>query len=79
MLPASSKASNHDVNIEILLSKATGILSRVRALCRESTRISKSFKVCRELLIYIAWQLAVTNSREIGNKFGLRYSAVRQR
>ena len=48
-------------------------------LCRESPRISKSVKAHRDLLIYIAWQLAVANSQEIGEKFGLTYSAVCQR
>jgi hypothetical protein len=38
---------------------------------RESTRISKSVKADRDLLIYIAWQIAVANNREIGKKFGL--------
>jgi chromosomal replication initiation ATPase DnaA len=31
------------------------------------------------LLIYIAWQLGVATNRQIGEKFGLSYSAVSQR
>jgi chromosomal replication initiation ATPase DnaA len=30
-------------------------------------------------LIYIAWQLGVATNQEIGEKFGLTYSAVSQR
>jgi len=48
-------------------------------LYRESTRISKSVKADRDLLIYIAWQLGVATNQEIGQKFGLTYSAVSQR
>jgi chromosomal replication initiation ATPase DnaA len=47
--------------------------------CRESTRISKSVKADRDLLLYIAWQLGVVTNQEIGEKFGLTYSAVSQR
>jgi hypothetical protein len=46
--------------------------------CRESTRISKSVKADRDLLIYIFWQLGVATNQEIGEKFGLTYSAVSQ-
>ena len=77
--PALSITSNHDVNIETLLSKAAGILRCDLDLCRESIRISKSDNADRDLLIYVAWQLAVANSQEIGEKFGLTYSAVSQR
>ena len=48
-------------------------------LYRESTRISKSVKTDRDLLIYIAWQLGVATNQDIGEKFGLTYSAVSQR
>jgi chromosomal replication initiation ATPase DnaA len=68
-----------DVNIETVLSKAAGILKCDLDLCRESTRISKSVKADRDLLIYIVWQLGVATNQEIGEKFGLTYSAVSQR
>ncbi len=45
-----------DVNIETVLSKAAGILKCDMDLYRESSRISKSVKADRDLLIYIAWQ-----------------------
>jgi hypothetical protein len=47
-------------------------------LCRESTRISKSVKADRDLLIYITWKLGVKINREVGELFGLIYSAVSQ-
>ena len=31
------------------------------------------------MLIYIVWQLGVATNQEIGEKFGLTYSAVSQR
>jgi chromosomal replication initiation ATPase DnaA len=68
-----------DINIETVLSKAAGILKCDMDLYRESTRISKSVKADRDLLIYIAWQLGVATNQEIGEKFGLTYSAVSQR
>jgi REP element-mobilizing transposase RayT len=68
-----------DVNIESVLSKAAGILNCDLDLCRESTRISKSVKADRDLLIYIVWQLGVATNQEIGEKIGLTYSAVSQR
>jgi putative transposase len=68
-----------DVNIETVLSKAAGILKCDMDLYRESTRISKSVKTDRDLLIYIAWQFGVATNQDIGEKFGLTYSAVSQR
>ena len=68
-----------DVNIEAVISKAAGILICDMDLCRESSRISKSVTTDRDLLIYIAWQLGVATNQQIGEKFGLTYSAVSQR
>ena len=68
-----------DVSIETVLSGAAGILKCDMDLYRESSKISKSVKVDRDLLIYIVWQLAVATKQEIGEKFGLTYSAVSQR
>ncbi len=41
--------------------------------------ISKSSKLDRDLLIYIAWQFGVATNQQIGQKFGLTYSSVSQR
>jgi len=48
-------------------------------LCRQSDGISKSFKDDRDLLSYVAWQLGMAISQQIGEKFRLSYSAVSQR
>ena len=68
-----------DVNIDTVLLKAAGILKCDLDLFRKSNRISKSVKADRDLLIYIAWQQGVATNQEIGDKFGLTYSAVSQR
>ncbi len=73
------KRVTKDVNVDTVLSKAAGILKCDLDLCRESARISESAKTDRDLLIYIAWQLGVATNQEIGEKFGLTYSAVSQR
>jgi chromosomal replication initiation ATPase DnaA len=75
----SQKRVIKDVNIETVLSKAAGLLKCDMDLCRESGRISKSVKADRDLLIYIAWQLGVATNQQIGEMFGLTYSAVSQR
>ena len=51
--------------IQTLLSKAAGISRCDLDLCRESTRISKSVKADRDLLIYIAWQLGVATNQQL--------------
>lgn len=48
-------------------------------LCRRSARISNSVKTDRDLLIYIAWKSGVATNQQIGDLFGLTYSAVSQR
>jgi REP element-mobilizing transposase RayT len=75
----SQKHVIRDVNIETVISEAAGLLKCDLNHFRESSRISKSVKADRDLLIYIAWQLGVTTNQEIGEKFGLSYSAVSQR
>ena len=75
----SQKQAVRDVNIETVILKAAGFLKCDMNLFRQSSRISKSVKVDRDLLIYISWQLGVTTNAEIGEKFGLSYSAVSQR
>ena len=67
------------VNIETVLSKSARILKCDLDLCRESTRIPNLLKADRDLLIYIAWQSGVATNQEIGEIFGVTYSAVSQR
>jgi REP element-mobilizing transposase RayT len=73
------KRATRALNIDKLLSKAAGILNCDLDLCRESARISESMKADRDLLIYLAWQSGGATNREIGEKFGLTYSAVSHR
>ena len=75
----SQKRMVKDVNIEAVLSKAASILKFDMNRCRESVRIPKQAKSDRDLLIYICWQLGVATNQQIGEKFGLTYSAVSQR
>jgi REP element-mobilizing transposase RayT len=77
-LPHQKRVTN-DVKIESVLSRAADILKCDIDFYRESTRIPKAFKADRDLLIYIAWQSGVATNQEIGEKFGLTYSAVSQR
>ncbi len=67
------------MNLYTVLSKAAGILKCDMNVYRESARISKTAKADRDLMIYIAWQLGVATNQQIGEKFGLTYSAVSQR
>ena len=73
------KRVTKEVNIETVLSKAADILEFDMDLCRESARISESVKADRDLLIYIAWLTGVATNQEIGERFGLTYSAISQR
>ena len=75
----SQKQVIKDVDIEKVIFKAVGLLKCDMNLFRESRRISKSAKADRDLLIYIAYQLGVTTNKEIGEIFGLSYSAVSRR
>jgi hypothetical protein len=75
----SQKQAIRDLNFEDVLLRAAGILKFDLGLCRKSARIPKWAKADRDLLIYIAWQLGVATNQQIGNKFGLTYSAVSQR
>ena len=67
------KRVTKSVNFEKVLSKAAGILNWDMDLFRKSAIISKSLKSDRDLLIYIAWQLRVATSQQIGEKFVLTY------
>ena len=73
------KKVTRDVNIDTVLSEAAGILKCDLNLFRESSRISRSNTADRDLLIYLVWQLGVATNQQIGDQFGLTYSAVSQR
>jgi REP element-mobilizing transposase RayT len=75
----SQKRLGKDVDIDTVLSKAAGVLKCDMNQFRGSARISQADKNDRDLLIYIAWQLGVATNQQIGDRFGLTYSAVSQR
>ena len=75
----SQKQVVKDVNLNSVLSRAAELLKCDLKLWRDSTRISESAKTDRDMLIYIAWQLGIATNQQIGDKFGLTYSAVSQR
>jgi REP element-mobilizing transposase RayT len=77
-LPDQKKVTK-DVNIDTVLSEAARILNCDLDVLRESGRVSKANTADRDLLIYIIWQLGVATNQEIGERFGLTYSAVSRR
>ena len=77
-LPSQKQAAK-DINLDAVISKAAGLLKFDLELCRKSVRIPKWAITDRDLLIYIGWQLGVATNQQIGDKFGLTYSAVSQR
>ena len=68
-----------DDNLENILLKMSKSLKFDMDLFRESKRIAKSVKIERDLLIYVVWQMGIASNQEIGDQFGLTYSAVSQR
>ncbi len=75
----SQKLLEKDVDIDTVLSKAAGVLKCDINRFRRSARISQTDKNNRDLLIYISWQLGVATNQQIGERFGLTYSAVSRR
>jgi REP element-mobilizing transposase RayT len=73
------KRLTRDVDLDTVLSRAAAILGYDMDYHRHSMRISRSVKIDRDLLIYIAWQLGVSTNQQVGERFGLSYSAVSQR
>jgi REP element-mobilizing transposase RayT len=73
------KMVTKDINFETVLSAATKILKCDLELCKTSARILEANKIDRDLLIYLIWRLGVVTNEQIGEKFGLTYSAVSQR
>jgi REP element-mobilizing transposase RayT len=75
----NQKSTLKDDNLENVLLKAAKILNFDMNLFRKSKRISKSVQFDRDLLIYVVWQMGMASNQEIGDQFGLTYSAVSQR
>ena len=68
-----------DTNPENILKKAAKILKCNTDDFLQSSRISASDKLNRDLLIYLLWNTGWYNNQEIGNLFGLGYSSISRR
>jgi len=73
------KQLDKNVDQEALFLQAAEMLNCNLKHLRKSTRISKAHKADRDLLIYLLWQTGQLTNQQIGEKFGLSYSAVSQR
>ncbi|MBA3037595.1 MAG: hypothetical protein FP814_14020 [Desulfobacterium sp.] len=68
-----------DFDIDSLLNSTANILGLNLKSAYSSKRISADDKDKRDLLVYLLWKTGRFSNREIGNRFGLTYSAVSQR
>ena len=68
-----------DTNPKTILEKAAKILKCNTNDFLQSSRISDSNKLNRDLLIYLLWSTGWYNNQEIGNLFGLGYSSISRR
>ena len=68
-----------DNNPKTILKKAAKVLECNTNDFLESSRISDSNKLNRDLLIYLLWSTGWYNNQEIGNLFGLGYSSISRR
>ncbi len=68
-----------DANPENILKKAAKVLKCDTDIFLQSSRISDSDKINRDLLIYLLWSTGWYSNQEIGNLFGLGYSSISRR
>ena len=70
-----------DINVDpqAVFLQASEMLNCNPEHFHKSKRISEAQKLNRDLLIYLAWQSGQLTNQQIGEKFGLTYSAVSQR
>ena len=73
------KQLDKNLDPEAVLFKAAEVLQCNPEHFRKSKRISNAEKLNRDMLIYLLWQLGQLTNQQIGEKFGLTYSAVSQR
>lgn len=64
---------------EVLLNNASAILGFDIVSSRNAKKVSPEEKDHRDLLVYLLWQAGRLSNHEIGNQFGLTYSAVSRR
>ena len=68
-----------DTNPETILKKAAKVLKCDTNDFLQSSRISDSNKLNRDLLIYLLWSTGWYYNQEIGSLFGLGYSSISRR
>ena len=59
-----------------ILEKASKLLNIDIDFIRDSRRIPKSIKDDRDILVYLVWQTCLLTNEEVGQLFGMTYSAV---
>ncbi len=67
------------IDPELLIIQAAKKLNIDLRRYQKSSRVSNADKVDRDLLIYLIWLMGVATNQQIGEKFGLTYSAVSRR
>ena len=67
------------IDPELLIIQAAKKLNTDLRRYQKSSRISNADKADRDLLVYLIWQLGVATNQQIGEKFGLTYSADSRR
>jgi len=75
-LDKHSDSPNGRVDIPYVLERASEILQCDFALFRQEQRLHGYDKDCKDLLVYWFWQRGAYTNEEIGNIFGVSYSAV---
>jgi REP element-mobilizing transposase RayT len=75
----TQKDLKKSIDADVVISKAAKILNCDPRRYRKALRISAADKVNRDLLIYLLWQTGQLTNQQIGEKFGLSYSAVSRR
>lgn len=68
-----------DVDPEVLLAKAATVLGADLKRFKNSGKVSAQDVLDRDLLIFLVWQLGQQTNQQIGDLFGLTYSAVSRR
>ena len=68
-----------DTDPKTILENAAKVLKCNTNDFLQSSRISDSNKLNRDLLIYFLWSTGWYNNQEIGNLFGLGYSSISRR
>jgi hypothetical protein len=77
-IPAQKKLKK-SFDADAFILKAAKILNCDPCHYRKALRISAAEKVNRDLLIYLLWHTGQLTNKQIGEKFGLSYSAVSSR